>query len=157
MARLKPDVKRFIVQALACFDTPSQVAEAVKEQFGLEISRMAVSAYDPDKAMGANLSKDLVTLFRDTRKKFKEATEDIPIAQRAFRLRAMSRVLTRAENSRNSVLTLQALEQAAKEVGDIFVNKNRSSDGNDTPALPVKVEIAVRDATVRRADNKSGT
>lgn len=30
MAALCDDVKRFVVQALACYDTPSQVAEAVK-------------------------------------------------------------------------------------------------------------------------------
>lgn len=35
MATLKDNVKLFIVQALACFDTPSQVVEAVKQEFGL--------------------------------------------------------------------------------------------------------------------------
>ncbi|WP_122394290.1 DUF2280 domain-containing protein, partial [Pseudomonas amygdali] len=30
MAAITPEIKTFIVQALACFDTPSQVAEAVK-------------------------------------------------------------------------------------------------------------------------------
>jgi hypothetical protein len=35
MAALSEDVKRFIVQALACFDTTAQVVESVKEEFGL--------------------------------------------------------------------------------------------------------------------------
>jgi hypothetical protein len=34
MATLTDEVKVFIVQALACFDSPSQVAQAVKDQFG---------------------------------------------------------------------------------------------------------------------------
>ncbi len=34
MATLTDDVKAFIVQALACFDTPSQVVDAVKEEGG---------------------------------------------------------------------------------------------------------------------------
>ncbi|WP_122869605.1 DUF2280 domain-containing protein, partial [Pseudomonas viridiflava] len=39
MAALKHEVKSFIVQALACFDTPSQVVEQVKQEFSIEISR----------------------------------------------------------------------------------------------------------------------
>ena len=31
MAALKPEVKAFIIQSLACFDTPSQVLQAAKE------------------------------------------------------------------------------------------------------------------------------
>lgn len=34
MAALQNDVKAFIVQALACFDTPSQVVEAVQRNTG---------------------------------------------------------------------------------------------------------------------------
>ncbi|MDU2882953.1 MAG: DUF2280 domain-containing protein, partial [Enterobacter sp.] len=39
MATLKGEVKAFIVQPLACFDTPSQVVELVKKEFGLSITR----------------------------------------------------------------------------------------------------------------------
>lgn len=49
MATLTDDVKAFIVQALACFDTPSQVVDAVREGFGTEVSRMQVQSYDPTK------------------------------------------------------------------------------------------------------------
>jgi hypothetical protein len=48
MAALKDEVKRFIVQSLACFDTPSQVAQAVKDTFGLEVSRQQCEFYDPE-------------------------------------------------------------------------------------------------------------
>tara|TARA_R100000353_G_C6395091_1_gene165941 strand:+ start:150 stop:323 length:174 start_codon:yes stop_codon:yes gene_type:complete len=34
MAKLSEAENRFIVQALACYDTPTQVVEAVKEEFG---------------------------------------------------------------------------------------------------------------------------
>lgn len=49
MAALNGEVKAFIVQALACFDTPSQVAEQVKKEFGLEVSRQQVESHDPTK------------------------------------------------------------------------------------------------------------
>ncbi|RSP38220.1 DUF2280 domain-containing protein, partial [Acinetobacter baumannii] len=35
MATLKEPIKIFIVQSLACFDTPQQVADAVKQEFGV--------------------------------------------------------------------------------------------------------------------------
>ena len=39
MAILEYEVKAFIVQVLACFDTPSQTAQAVRLEFGIESSR----------------------------------------------------------------------------------------------------------------------
>lgn len=36
MAALKPDVKAFIIQSLACFDTPTLVVESVQKEFGLK-------------------------------------------------------------------------------------------------------------------------
>ncbi|MEX5591058.1 DUF2280 domain-containing protein, partial [Pseudomonas urmiensis] len=47
MAALTPEIKIFIVQALACFDSPSQVAEAVKANFGVTVSRQQVEIHDP--------------------------------------------------------------------------------------------------------------
>jgi hypothetical protein len=47
MPTLTDEIKTFIVKSLACFDTPSQVAEAVKVNFDVEISRQHVYAYDP--------------------------------------------------------------------------------------------------------------
>ena len=123
MAALKDEVKAFIVQALACFDTPSQVVQAVKDEFGIEISRQQCETHDPTKRAGSTLAAKWVTLFHDTRKRFREDTADIPIANRAFRLRTLGRLAEKAESSKNARLTLQILEQAAKEVGDVYVNR----------------------------------
>lgn len=35
MATLADDVKAFVVRALACFETATEVAKAVNEEFGL--------------------------------------------------------------------------------------------------------------------------
>jgi len=40
-------VKAFIVQRLARFDQPSQAVKAVKNEFGLEVSRQRVRFYGP--------------------------------------------------------------------------------------------------------------
>lgn len=123
MATLSNDVKAFIVQALACFDTPSQVAAAVKEEFGIEVSRQQCESHDPTKYAGRDLAKRWRVLFEDTRKRFREETADIPIANRAHRLRTLGRMAEKAEGMRNLALTAQLLEQAAKEVGDVYVNR----------------------------------
>ena len=123
MAALKNEVKSFIVQALACFDTPSQVVEAVKNEHGVVVSRQQVETHDPTKSAGKGLAVKWVTLFHDTRKRFREETAEIPIANRAFRLRGLGRMAEKAENMRNLALTAQLYEQAAKEVGDVYVNR----------------------------------
>jgi len=71
MATLREPVKVFIVQSLACFETPQQVADAVKQEFKIEIDRQQVAAYDPTKATGKNLSKKLKDLFFKSRKHFR--------------------------------------------------------------------------------------
>lgn len=144
MAALNNDLKSFIVQALACFDTPSQVVEAVKNDFGVSVTRQQVESHDPTKAAGKGLAAKWVTLFHDTRKRFREETADIPIANRAFRLRMLDRMAVRAEGMKNMALASQLLEQAAKEVGDVFTNRQmhdlKSSDGSMSPAAPTMTE-----------------
>jgi hypothetical protein len=125
MAALQNDVKAFIVQALACFDTPSQVVEAVQKEYGLTITRQQVETHDPTKTSGKCLAKRWVTLFEDTRNRFREETADIPIANRAYRLRALNRFVEKAETTKNIGLALQILEQAAKEMGSAYSNKHK--------------------------------
>ena len=85
MAALKEPVKIFIVQSLACRDTPQEVADLVKQEFGVEVDRMQCSSYDPTKAAGKNLSKKFKDLFNETRKKFDEGLIDIPMSIRLLR------------------------------------------------------------------------
>ncbi|MGE8098107.1 DUF2280 domain-containing protein [Pseudomonas fluorescens] len=152
MATLNNEVKGFIVQALACFDTPSQVVEAVKQEFGIEISRQLCESHDPTKRSGVNLAKKWVTLFHDTRKRFREETAEIPIANRAFRLRALNRMADKAENMRNIPLAVQIIEQAAKEVGDIYVNRQRKEEPDDEPVIPTRIQVDVVDARKPNAE-----
>ncbi|WP_368607483.1 DUF2280 domain-containing protein [Pseudomonas fulva] len=128
MAALSNDVKAFIVQALACFDTPSQVVEAVHKEFSITVTRQQVETHDPTKYSGKGLAKRWVALFNDTRKRFREETAEIPIANRAFRLRGLGRMAEKAENMRNLALTAQLYEQAAKECGDMYVNRKLEPD-----------------------------
>lgn len=149
MAKLSEAEKRFIVQALACYDTPTQVVEAVKEEFGTVMDRGHVGCYDPTKVAGKELAKKWRDLFHATREGFKREAAEIPIAQRSYRLRALQRMATKAESMKNMPLALQVLEQAAKECGDMYVNRKPSDGdgkGGDAPQ-PVKVVVQVQDAS----------
>ncbi|HEI9618852.1 TPA: DUF2280 domain-containing protein [Enterobacter hormaechei] len=125
MAALSPEVKAFIVQALACFDTPTQIAEQVKQEFGLTITIQQVSSYDPTKAIAKNLGQKWIDLFNATRSRFQTEISDIPIANKAYRLRMLNRMATKAETMRNLALTASLVEQAAKECGDAYTNRQK--------------------------------
>lgn len=125
MAALKPEVKAYIIQMLACYDTPSQVVEAVQKDFGIAITRQQVETHDPTKVSGKTLAKKWVDLFNLTRDRFLNEISDIPIANKAYRLRVLQRMSTTAENMKNIGMTAQLLEQAAKEVGEAYTNRQK--------------------------------
>jgi hypothetical protein len=141
-AGLPDEVRAFIVQALACWDTPSEVVKAVKETFGLAVSRQAVEAYDPTKRAGAALAPAHRALFEATRAAFLADSATIGISHRAVRLRTLDRLADRAEAMGNIALAAELLEQAAKEVGNAFTNK-REVAGDDKGG-PMRIAVTWR-------------
>lgn len=123
MAKLTEAHQRFIVHELACYDSPQQVSDSVREEFGVDVPRTQVARYDPTKVAGRDLAKRWRELFFATRENFKQQAGEIAIAQRAYRLRTMQRIAAKAEDKLNLAIVLQVLEQAAKEVGDAYVNR----------------------------------
>jgi hypothetical protein len=143
MAVLPTEIKAFIVQGLACFDTPTQVAQAVKQEFNFEVSRQQVAQHDPTKVAGRTLASKWVSLFEDTRKRFREEVADIPIANKAVRLRALDRMVTKAEGMKNMALAAQLMEQAAKEMGGAYTNRQQVDHTNSDGSMnsPTRIEI----------------
>lgn len=122
---LSDEVKRFVVQQLAMFETPSEVARSVKDEFGIEVSRQAVEAYDPGKRAGAALSEEFRELFRITRETFLTDTAAIGVSHKVVRLRTLARMIEKAEGRGNAVLVSNLLVQVAKEMGDAYTNRQR--------------------------------
>ncbi|WP_313582586.1 DUF2280 domain-containing protein [Acinetobacter variabilis] len=154
MAALKEPVKIFIVQALACRDTPQEVAELVKQEYGIKIERSQVALYDPTKAAGKNLSKKFVDLFNETRNKFDEGLIDIPIAQKFYRMRQYQKHLEK--NARNTVMSLNIMKQAAQDLGGQFTNRQEIT-GKDGEALQTTVVHATQEqveAAVKKAQEE---
>ncbi|HHA2290348.1 TPA: DUF2280 domain-containing protein [Enterobacter ludwigii] len=125
MAALSTEVKAFIVQSLACYESPVKVIELVKAEYGIDVSRQQVSQYTPGNAMAAKLSQKWIDLFNTTRARFQTEISDIPIANKAYRLRILDRMATNAEKMKNFGMTSQLIEQAAKEMGDAYSNKHK--------------------------------
>jgi len=125
MAALSTEVKSFIVQSLACFEPPSKVVELVKAEFNVQVSRQQVSQYSPGNAMAEKLSQKWVDLFKSTRERFQNEISDIPIANKSYRLRTLDRMMTKAESMKNMVLAASLIEQAAKECGDAYTNRQK--------------------------------
>lgn len=143
MARLNKAHKRFIVERLACFEEPSEIVEAVKEEFGLEVSRQQVWTYDPTKPANS-VSDELTDLFEKARAAFVEATEGIGIAHKRYRLQRLQAMLRQAERMRNYGLAAQILEQAAKEVGGAFTNRVKQEFTGEGGG-PVTVKVVYDD------------
>jgi hypothetical protein len=122
MAQLTDAQKTFVVVRLACFDQPSEVVEAVNQDFGVQLPRQQVMKYDPTTKSGENLSAELKELFHSTRERFLSNVQEIPIANQAYRLRELQKLYQTAPKA-NAHLRANLLEQAAKESGGAFTNK----------------------------------
>lgn len=124
MPSLNDEHKLFIVQQLAMFERPQAVCDLVKENFGLEIERSHVFYYE---LSNPKLPPKWKEIFENTRKNFLENVSDIPIANKSFRLRELDRLYQKQKSSKveNVVEARATLEQAAKESGDVFTNKQK--------------------------------
>ena len=152
MAALKEPVKIFIVQALACRDTPQEVAELVKQEFGIITDRMQCASYDPTKAAGRNLSKKFKDLFKETRKKFDEGLVDIPIANKYYRMKQYDKLLI---NTKNTVTKLKIMEQAAKDSGGLYTNQTKTEHtGKDGAPLNPPANVSLDEYIVARGQIK---
>jgi hypothetical protein len=67
---LSYEVKYFIVTQIARRRTPTEVARAVREKFGLKLKKQHVEKYDPTKRNGRELAKKWVSHFYTTRVRY---------------------------------------------------------------------------------------
>ncbi|MFA0998126.1 MULTISPECIES: DUF2280 domain-containing protein [Pseudomonas syringae group] len=142
MAVLRSEVKAFVVQALACFDTPSQVVAAVKTEFGIEITRQQCESHDPTKFAGQRLGKNWAELFHSARKRFREETTDIPIANRGSLIQALDEKLLVLQNelfvSEGGMATANNAEPL---IGDLIGGKRVLNVGHDPAGATWTVQL----------------
>jgi hypothetical protein len=137
VAKLTEDVQTFVVQQLACFLTPSEVAATVSEEFGVEIGRQQAWKYHP--ANNPDLAPNWRAMFEATRAAFVAETATIGIAHRAYRLRRLERYLHCAEETKRYGLAAQLLKQAAEEMGGTYTSRREITAKDGAPLGPAVV------------------
>jgi len=120
---LTEEQKAFIVRGLARYETPTQIAAAMKENFGIEITRRQVFAYDP--AGSRPPAQRWIDLYAETRAKFLQATAEIGVAQKIVRLRMLNRYAIRADEQNYTERAAKFLAQAALECGGFYERYQR--------------------------------
>jgi hypothetical protein len=117
VAQLEDRHRRFIVTRLACFESPSQVAEAVRERFGIDVPRQQVYGYDAAAAEGTGrrIAQHWRELFWEARRRYLTDMAGVGVANKAFRLRRLDELFRKAEQAGNIRLAAALLEQAARE------------------------------------------
>ena len=124
-ASLTDAQKRFLVSSLACFETPTEAVKSFEKRFGRKIDRQLVHRYDPTKKAGeASLAEKWKALFWAARTSYLEDLEKIGVSHKATRLRTLERLAKKAESKKQYGLVARLLEQAAKEMGNVYTNKH---------------------------------
>ena len=154
MARLKKEVQVFIVRSLAVFNTPTETALLVQEEFQLQITRQKCEAYDPTKRSGQDLSQELKTEFELARADFLEKPQNIPIANLAVRLQRLENQYIK--HGKNRVAAQSLLKQAAEDIGGKYTNKQEitGKDGQALQTTVVQASQAQVDEAVRKAQEE---
>lgn len=134
------DAKIYIIQSLACYKPPAQIIREVNEQFGFEVPPQNISAYNPATESGSRLSRPHKELFDQVRKKYIEDTSEIPIAQKAHRLRLLQEMLEKPEVQSRPGVMLRILEQAAREVGGAYTRSEEATE------VEVQISVSIQEA-----------
>jgi hypothetical protein len=136
MPDLSDELKTFIVQSLACYAQPSQVAEAVKAEFDVIVDRRQVQYYHPERGgAGKRLPEQWRNLFAETRRRYDSDIASIPITKQSYRLSRLQRMSEKAEDLGNLPLAADLLEQAAKDRGGVFTNRRKLEVTNPLQTL----------------------
>ncbi|KCW22991.1 hypothetical protein J724_4145 [Acinetobacter baumannii 1064293_46] len=143
MARLNKRVKLYIVRSLATYETPSETARGVQEEFGITVTKQQCEAYDPTKKTGQDLSEEFKTEFYRVRKEMNDNLSAIPIANIAYRLKRLQRFIDHEQFKENPVIVPSLLEQAAKEDGGLYTNRKEITGKDGGPVQTVNSEIPV--------------
>ncbi len=154
MAVLKKEIKLFIVRSLARFNTPTETAELVNQDYGVQVTKQQCEKYDPTKRAGENLSDELKAEFEVTRKDFLEKPQNIPIANLTVRLQRLENQYQK--HGKNRVAALSILKQAAEDMGGKYTNRQEIT-GKDGEALQTTVVHATQDqveAAVKKAQEE---
>ncbi len=141
MPKLSGAHKRLVVMRLATFVSPSEIVDELKEQ-GVIASFQQVTHYDPTYK-GSDVGREWRELYAETRAQFIANITDIPIANKAYRVRELDDMARASKRKNNYVLAAALHEQAAKEMGEAYTNRRIVEAADPAAALAVLLGVSV--------------
>jgi hypothetical protein len=133
--KLTSEHQTFIVQSLACFMTPTEVVEMLQANFGVKVTRAAISHYNPTlKQSRGTLKPQWIELFEQTRAHYLEALGQTGIPQLISRLQELHGLYAQAKKAKNEELARQVLEQVTQEWSGFY--KGAKPVGTNGVAVP---------------------
>jgi hypothetical protein len=121
--KLSDEVIEFIVKRIACYETPSRIAAAVRVNFGIDVDRRRVFDYNPKGSRPP--AQRWIDLHDATRARFIRQVSEIGVAQKIIRLKMLDRFAAMAEDNHQHEKAAKYLQQAARECGG-FYEKHRA-------------------------------
>lgn len=147
--KLKDDHRAFLVTEFACFATPKQAADALKQEFGIRISPQGAQHYDVTSGAGSRSAKKWKALFAIEREAFtKHAELRIPEAFQAVRIQKLALASREFEQKKNFMAMADMLERIAKECGNVHTNR-REVTGKGGGAIQYEDVSEMSDAAIR--------
>jgi hypothetical protein len=122
--------KQFVVEQLAAFGSPSEVAKGLLEQFGVTVASHVVAAYDPTRRAGQRCPALWKQRFLDAREAMIHGTPSA-LASRSVRLQQREKMFRRAIEQEDFLLANRILDSIAREVGDDTSGLERRTEITD--------------------------
>lgn len=124
---ISKEVRRFIVEAFACYKEVTEVRAEVLETFGLDLAQSTVYHYHPEHSTQCALRWRVH--FDATRKAFVTTAAQHAIAHLPFRLQELLYWYRFAKKAKNPVLAASILRQAAEDVGGMYRRLEKEAPG----------------------------
>jgi len=126
------DIHRaFLVREFACFASPKEASEALRDEYGVEIAPQSAQHYDATSGAGSDAAKKWHDLFDVSREAFLDDVKArVPHAYKAVRIKKLARASDAFERQKNYMGMARILELIAKEVGGVHTNR-REITGKD--------------------------
>ena len=122
--KLKDHHRAFLIREFACFATPMEAADALRQEYGIEITPQSAQHYDATSGAGSRAAKKWHELFNISRAAFLEHVETrIPHAHKAVRIKKLAHAADAFEQNQNFMAMALMLEKIAREIGGAFTNR----------------------------------
>ena len=128
--KLSTELKEYVVQRLAAYDSSGAIMRSLKEDFGITVRRQSIEKYDPTRAK--HCPERWRSLFFAHRQAILDGKVERGSASAAVRLRWRESMVQQALEAKDYVVADRILNSIAKEVGDLRqLPNNRDRLSND--------------------------